>query len=634
MTMYPKLRQDVFFEPIPNGVKLFFGDEQRLLSGQNLYPLLQRLAPLLNGERSLEEIVAPLNPEKGSQVRALVENLHEIHAVRDKASDLEAPRLEPEVRALYAPTLSFLESLSEYATRHFLSFREARIAVVGAGSAMRTLGPALWEAGARHGQVILLGNDEHLGGMRQRLTQHAQLDSRLQWTLEAMPDTTMPDSSDTLSRALRGCDLVVAVGEADLVERLETYCVQLEVTMLPVMYAQSYALVGPFVHPQPRASGIGAGCVKCAQVRIDLRAPRPDTPTAWAFVGARAVLEAFKHLASLSAPCDHRLLRIDANQLVESDHRLIPDGSCERCAAAHHELASITETAWPVVADELVDPFCGLLASVEPEALPQLPICLWAVRFRDASQPPLLSPGGNHQHAKRRGILNGLALTLPEIPPTLSSLEARGADLHTMPWQRSAGIGRAEWIGLGVLAHVRDHLEPLRDGAVLSPTMLEWLLDHDGAFWWKTLQLRYGLDIEAHGVAERTTGAVVMTTSVAGQVLQKAAGRTAAEALKTVILLTLARLQASHDAGHDALPLHSDLLAMRPEPGDDSPTWTRWLQHLEPDRQIGVPSPTHRSLEAEGLYVGWVGLCFQPEPRALIAPPGAQPYAVAAPVRS
>jgi hypothetical protein len=628
--MYPKLRQDLFFEPVPNGVKLFVGEEQRLLSGQNLYPLLQRLAPLLNGERSLEEIVAPLPTEKSAQVRTLVQNLHELQAVRDRAIDRDAPPLEPHLRALYAPTLNFLESLSERVTPRFLSFREAHIVVIGSGSAMRSLAPALWEAGARRGQVILLEAGEHLGGIRQRLETQRQLDTALEWTLESKPLEVLNTDREAVITSLAQADLVVAVGEADAVAQAQQLCTRLEVSMLPVVYARDYALIGPFVEPLRLGVGIAPGCVQCAQVRIDLHSPRPDTPTAWAFVGARAVLEVFKHLSALSAICDHRLLRIDSSQLAESDHRLVPDGSCERCMAAGHELVQVTDAVWPSVADELVDPFCGLLASVEPEALPQLPICLWAVRFRDSQRSPLLSPGGNHQQAKRRGILNGLALTLPATPRA-TDLEDRGIEAPL--WQRSAGIGRSEWIGLGVLAHIRNALDPMRDGTLLSSAMLECLLDDDGAFWWKTLQLRYGLDIEAYGVSERISGAVVITTSLSGQPLQKAAGRTAAEALKTVILLTLARLQASHDAGHDALPLHNDQLALRPEPSDDSPSWTQWLERLSVPTAYVVSSRVHRSLEIEGLYVGWIAQPFQPRPQALLEPTGGHAYVVSAPLR-
>src|SRR5579862_4394590 len=67
----PRLRQDSTFLPIENGVFLRNENGALTLKGGTIYQVLSALAPRLNGEQTLEELCAGLDPPRKETVYRL-----------------------------------------------------------------------------------------------------------------------------------------------------------------------------------------------------------------------------------------------------------------------------------------------------------------------------------------------------------------------------------------------------------------------------------------------------------------------------------------------------------------------------------------------------------------------------------
>ena len=608
--MYPKLRPDVYVAPAEGGGVFVAVDGKKVaLKGNNVLPLLERLSPFLDGTRTLESILAPLPEDKRRFVHQVITMLLEASAIRDVSED-RAHVLDEALAQTYATSLNYLETLAEGARRRFLRLRDTQVAVLGGGAAGRTLATALCEAGVRQGVVALPPGDVHAALLKDNLASHAKNDAQSDWRTQEV--------SGPGADVVRGASLVVGFGTAEELERMQALCLEQGVALLPVVYAAGFGTIGPVVRPGR------AGCFQCARERIRFSPPNdPPSAQAWSFLGARAAVEAFNVLAELPSECEQGVVRINGETLNAVVHPLQPVGNCPACreagkgptlAVEARELRELPEAfqAW-------ISPFSGLLAGVDAEDWPQLPLSLWAARGQEEG-PAVLAPGKDHESAKARCVLAALTSALPEQPPEDAprGLVRGSAPGELLPpeksprgvvWYRCAGLGFGEWVGQGLLAQACHEVLPESRGRKLTAAELG-VLDEDAGFWWKTLSLRYDLEVEAWRAAHPSLPVSVVQLMAGGQPLAKAAGRSEAEALKTAVLVALGTVQARAAKGAESrFVVTPPGVAQRVEPSaGETPSWSDWLRQLgERPLHLAV-EPRNPGLRALGLYVGWVGV--------------------------
>ncbi|HUR09542.1 MAG TPA: hypothetical protein VM347_43880, partial [Nonomuraea sp.] len=126
------------------------------LTGEHAYAWLSRLAPLLTGEHTLEELTRSLSPERRDMAAGLVAALMEHRFVVD-ACDEEPHRLSLEERKTYAPEIAFIRYGFASAERRFERLREARILLAGSGPVLAALLRAGLNSGWRTVRVIDVG---------------------------------------------------------------------------------------------------------------------------------------------------------------------------------------------------------------------------------------------------------------------------------------------------------------------------------------------------------------------------------------------------------------------------------------------------------------------------------------------
>lgn len=364
--MYPKLRNDVYLTPLgTNGLTVAIDGAAHRIQGRHLFTLLERLTPFLNGQYPLSSITGRLDQTSAQVVQGLIDQLHRVGAVRDETENRAVP-VDPLALQHYQASLGYLERFTPHARQALNNVLTRPVRIVGGGSVVRTLAPALWESGVRHGQVILPDGDP----LRDELL--AQLrgvsDPALRWEVTSQAQGTPPA-------------LTVVTGTLQEIREAMRVPSLTGGRTLPVVISADFCAVGP----------VTGGSLE-AFSGLPFTPPGPDTWSAYSVIGARTAIEVFRLLADLPSVVSEKLLRIDNHTLVDSAHDV------RRASAA-----------------SLVDAFSGVLGSVDEEDLPQLP--LYLVRARERSSPAGgVGVGVTPDDARAAALLGALAGTLPSQP--------------------------------------------------------------------------------------------------------------------------------------------------------------------------------------------------------------------------
>ncbi|HEY4033502.1 MAG TPA: hypothetical protein VGL94_06010 [Ktedonobacteraceae bacterium] len=84
--MRPKLKADTFYTPVPDGVYFRNNQTSFRIKGKVIYRWVERLAPYLNSQHTLEEITEELDSERQAMVTDLVETLTTNHFLKDSST--------------------------------------------------------------------------------------------------------------------------------------------------------------------------------------------------------------------------------------------------------------------------------------------------------------------------------------------------------------------------------------------------------------------------------------------------------------------------------------------------------------------------------------------------------------------
>ncbi|MFW8628040.1 hypothetical protein [Deinococcus sp. ME38] len=431
--MYPKLRNDVYLTPLgTNGLTVAIDGAAHRIQGRHLFTLLERLTPLLNGQHPLSGITARLDRTSAQVVQGLIDQLHRIGAVRDDTENRAVP-VDPLALQHYPASLGYLERFTPHARQALNHVLTRPVRIVGGGSVVRTLAPALWESGVRHGEVILPAGDPLRAELLAQLRGAA--DPALNWQVTDQAQGTPPaltivtGTPQEVRAALRSPDLTGG-------------------RTLPVVVSADFCTVGP----------VTDGDLRTLE-GLPFTPPGPDTWSAYSVTGARTAIEVFRLLADLPSVVSEQLLRID-----------------------NHTLADTTHDVHGARAASLVDPFSGALASLDEEDLPQLP--LYLVRARRRCSPDVgVGVGAAPGDARAAALLGTLAGTLPDRPDRPGR------------WVRAWGRTETEFRRMAALLNAEQRLAG--DGAAFTPVDAPDLLGPEGAHWWKTLTDRYRQPLDA-----------------------------------------------------------------------------------------------------------------------------------------
>lgn len=123
------LRPDVFYAESSYGVQLLGHDGPLALVGPSAWPLLEKVAPYLDGQHSLRDLTGGLPAERRAQVERLISALSEHGAVRElSGSTPPEPATGP-----FRYEVDYLNYFREEGSEAFTAYRATRVLLVGSG---------------------------------------------------------------------------------------------------------------------------------------------------------------------------------------------------------------------------------------------------------------------------------------------------------------------------------------------------------------------------------------------------------------------------------------------------------------------------------------------------------------------
>src|SRR5258708_18041667 len=260
--MRPKLKGDTFYMPVAEGV--YFHNNQRsfTMKGKVIYRWMEYLAPYLNGQHMLQEIIEGLGPEKQAIVMNLVDSLTTNHFLKDSSYDL-AHTLSPTELETYASEIAFIDSFCDSAAYRFERFREEQVLVIGSGLTLTGLVHACLKCGVR--QLAVLTTQECETNTRRHrdyLDLFHQGDPRQMLREIEAPD--WENEAEALT-ALHSFDMIVHVSDRPMLARarmLNQLCVTHNKNLLQALLVEDQAWIGPLVRSDAN------GCWECAWRRL------------------------------------------------------------------------------------------------------------------------------------------------------------------------------------------------------------------------------------------------------------------------------------------------------------------------------------------------------------------------------
>ncbi len=483
---HPRLRHDVVFAEVDEGVLLRDSDKGFVLKGKSAYRLASLMFPFLTGEHSVGELCADLPPGHRDMVVTMIRTLFDRGLARDTRP---VPSALPEpVRLRFAPQLNFVDHYADDPDRRFSAFRATRVLVAGTGET------------AVAAAASLLGN----GLERLDLTSPgAAVPDELATAAAALTDGGCAASVRPVTR--RPADLSPAdLADYDVVLLTSGFGGDLELAQLfglmsrpgpgpllvPAFTAGPRAIAGPLV-----TAGTSP-CWVCALLRLDanldpgemsrvwraaslpgLRTPGPglSQPVARMF-GNMLAFDVFRlRTGALTAELDGAVVVQDLDTLESSRERILPYPACPACGGTPSP--AVTEPA-ELTAGELTDRrqkalygrYTGIISAFADGSLAQSPLKVARLRIgltggtgRDITAFDLHTAA-----AARARALDAVAVTYAEAMATTSgAIRGAGhdhngngaklalvADAALLTWTGLSPAGQAGDVGPGWLPAV------------------------------------------------------------------------------------------------------------------------------------------------------------------------------------
>ncbi|MEV1002353.1 TOMM precursor leader peptide-binding protein [Nonomuraea sp. NPDC050202] len=461
----PRLRDDCWYVPVEDGLYLRTHTHSLRLQGGGLHSLLERLAPLLDGTRSVAELVAGLPPRPAQVVTQLTQELLRHGLARDAATELPH-ELEPwEVRR-YAKEIAFAEGMGGSGAHRFERFRLGKVLLVGAGGTMTALVRSILRIGVRHPAVWTTSEVPTETDLYQTiLAERREDDPAQQLTMVSEPD---PGSDlHRFEAEFAGYDAILHCSDRPMLGRAAIIARAARSAGIPSLHAlpiAGAAWVGP---SGPDTAG---GCMECAVRRargavsrdhaewaaLDL-SDRPDAAEPYlsgpliGMVAATLAMGYFRLVVDTEETAA-RITVIDLATATAQEHRLYPHPSCRACAPP--ELPPVADrishlSVRPAVtaevlfrrAADLLDRRFGPLIEVGEADRTQVPLAAVAATVADpaalASGPLVaIAVAPDRARARQRALLGGLELAARCEPPACDEpMEVAGG----FTWNEAVG---------------------------------------------------------------------------------------------------------------------------------------------------------------------------------------------------
>ncbi len=351
--MRPRLRDDAFFAPVAHGVVWLSSAGEITLNGTSIAAVTQRLAPHLDGRRTVDELTANLSDRHRSLVIELIDVLLAKDLVRDAAAERATPTGSDAGRAF----ATYFTGDGGAAHERFV---RGSALVAGPGPLVAACVRALSRGGVRK-VTALLDNPVEVG--------------------DDLCDGDIPDDD-----VLEGIDFALHLFDSDGIapaRRLAARCARRGIPLVQALLSAAEVVIGP-------SPGLDWETVWRRFAPGDREAFRtartpPASGASPSVLANHLAFRLYRDVTGTSVAADSRLQVFDTGTLERSSHRVLPlpppagtvTGSRERFEASVRRLRAgerLTEEEFSTRVMAAVDERFGPIRDLDEAELPQMPL--------------------------------------------------------------------------------------------------------------------------------------------------------------------------------------------------------------------------------------------------------------------
>ncbi|MFD9686028.1 hypothetical protein ACFXPX_17245 [Kitasatospora sp. NPDC059146] len=406
----PRLRGDVYVMRVPEGAYIRSNLGGSILKGASTYEFVQRIAPMLDGTRTLGELCAVVPESSRAAVAKMIMLLLAKGYVKNVLDD-RPHTLSGELAATYAANISFIEYFTDSPELRFETYRDGPVVLTGSGPLLQALANSQLRAGVRTVPLAPFGESPF---DRDRVQEHLEASRALD------PEQRIVDLEADVERLdLLAADatMVLHVADRPMVERarrLPGAAVAAGAAFAQTVVAGDEAWIGPVIAGNGDPTAWESAWRRLSAlapdlVGADLRDHPEVAPSGFlrgptvALVANQLCFAAFRQLTGIDGGpgndggtgadagrrSDH-LVRFDLESLETSKHAFLPHPLARPVVPDDPARLAALTTAAPVGDEELarravdfVDPRTGVLAEVTERDHEQLPLFVSEVVVSD-----------------------------------------------------------------------------------------------------------------------------------------------------------------------------------------------------------------------------------------------------------
>jgi len=448
------LRPDAYYAEVEGGVYFLSHQGETFIAGASVHQWLDRLAPLLDGTRTLVQLTDGLPAERVAFVTRLVETLIGRGLVR-AVGPAEPDTLTAAERDEHSGELSFIGYFRDSAGRVFEDFRDTPVLVIGSGALVAETARACAAAGLRKVNAVTVGQVDALETALTPLVSAAQL-------VLHVADRPEPERAVLLER-------LCAAARAELAQ------------VMPAaggIWWQPAARTGGWSSAWRRHTALAGGGP--VDVPVDVPVDATVDPVAIRVAASQAAHDVFRLRTGLRADARPRLVVLDPVSLGNTTHPLaphpfdLPAAVTDETRFVDRMIAlaaapALSETEFSRLAAEFMDSTVGLFAEIDEGDLAQLPLHVTATTVSDpvgllgsAPRPVATGAGLTFEQARYRAALAALACVGSlTVDPRLLRNEAGCPWSSAPPEQGLPVLGHeTAWVGAFDLVDYTPRLVP------------------------------------------------------------------------------------------------------------------------------------------------------------------------------
>jgi putative thiazole-containing bacteriocin maturation protein len=296
-----KAKRDTFYLPDQKGGVYFRNNVNSFrMEGKTIYPWIEKLLPMFNGEQTLGDLTEGLTGPYRDRVYEIGETLYKNGFVRDVSKDIPH-QLNRQVLERYASQIEFIENFTESGAYHFQKYRQASVLAVGSGPFLVSLVSALLDSGLPKLNVMVT---DTVPTNRLRLNLLVQNARKVDFDVEMVEVPCPKEAGKSVWKdAVQPYDWILYVshdGNVGELRNLNQICKEEKKAFLPAIFLEKVGFAGPLTHPESE------GCFESAWRRIHQSSVQADrqsevfSSTSGAILANVSVFEFFKKATGIA----------------------------------------------------------------------------------------------------------------------------------------------------------------------------------------------------------------------------------------------------------------------------------------------------------------------------------------------